>query len=338
MERSFSIAANSFHLQFSADGSHCALLTKTGCQIHSFERPLADRQLAEGVRGRIRQCAFSPDNRWLAVSDQDRLAVWDLAGDGPAAVGPGGYHSGLFFSAADELFTSREQGCARWRLEPGTNASSAPRLIKAPLPMVADATSICLVSKALAITSSQGSRLAALGNDPAETGYWAPTTDGVNGVSADGRWLAIFEPFTPVLHIYALPGLAPVAQLTNHLAIRTFDFSPRGDEVAVSTPSAVEIWSTATWQRTGELTNFMGILFTPDPRYLWLTTDFRSAGLYDIRTKAPLLPLPVGTLPLALSPDGRYLAVSVEARRLQVWDLVEVRQRFRELGIDWRSD
>jgi hypothetical protein len=47
--------------------------------------------------------------------------------------------------------------------------------------------------------------------------------------------------------------------------------------------------------------------------------------------------LPTGTLPLALSADGRRLAVSVDARRLQVWDLDEVRARFRELGLDWES-
>jgi hypothetical protein len=63
--------------------------------------------------------------------------------------------------------------------------------------------------------------------------------------------------------------------------------------------------------------------------------DQRSAGLYDARTLEPLLLLPTGTLPLALSQNGRYLAASLDARYLQVWDLTEVRQKFRELGLDW---
>jgi len=108
--------------------------------------------------------------------------------------------------------------------------------------------------------------------------------------------------------------------------------------VAVATKAQVEIWSTATWKRTAELTNFVGLLFAPREHAWWLTSDFRSAGLYDARTREPLLPLPIGTLPLAVSPDGRFLAVSVDARRLQVWDLVEVRKRFREFGIDWESN
>jgi hypothetical protein len=40
-------------------------------------------------------------------------------------------------------------------------------------------------------------------------------------------------------------------------------------------------------------------------------------------------------LPLALSQNGRYLAASLDARYLQVWDLTEVRQQLRELGLDW---
>jgi WD40 repeat protein len=104
---------------------------------------------------------------------------------------------------------------------------------------------------------------------------------------------------------------------------------------AVSSRGGVEFWSTTNWQRTRHLTNFTSVLYSPDARTFWLSTDYRTAGLYDARTAEPLLPLPVNTLPLALSPDGRHLAVSVDMRRVQVWDLAEVGQRLRELGLDW---
>ena len=45
--------------------------------------------------------------------------------------------------------------------------------------------------------------------------------------------------------------------------------------------------------------------------------------------------LPTGMLPLALSPDGRLLAVSVDAQRLQLWDLAALREEFRKIGLDW---
>ena len=79
----------------------------------------------------------------------------------------------------------------------------------------------------------------------------------------------------------------------------------------------------------------ISLLYTPDEKTVWLTHDFRASGLYDARTMEALLPLPPGSFPLALTPDGRFLAVRLDGRRLQVWDLVEARARLRELGVDW---
>ena len=92
-----------------------------------------------------------------------------------------------------------------------------------------------------------------------------------------------------------------------------------------------------TWQRTRYLTNFTSFLYSPDARTFWLSKDWRTAGLHDARTSESLLPLPPNTVPLALSPDGRHLAVSVDLRRVQVWDLAEVRRRLRELGMEWTA-
>jgi hypothetical protein len=39
-------------------------------------------------------------------------------------------------------------------------------------------------------------------------------------------------------------------------------------------------------------------------------------------------------MPLAISADGRYLAVEVDARRLQVWDTGGDSERLRNLGLD----
>jgi WD40 repeat protein len=108
-----------------------------------------------------------------------------------------------------------------------------------------------------------------------------------------------------------------------------------GNELAINSPAGVRIWNTETWQLARDLTNFIGCLFMPDGQTFWLTSDFRTAGLYNYRTLELLLPLPTGTLPLAVSRDGRYLAASLDARHLQVWDLADVRERLRQLGLDW---
>ena len=131
-----------------------------------------------------------------------------------------------------------------------------------------------------------------------ETGSdrWTRTDSGINGLSPDGKWLAIYRRFSPSLSIYRMPGLERVAKLTpsGNFYVYSFEFSPRGDEVAVGSRWGVEFWSTSTWQRTRAVTNFMRILYTPDPRAWWLTKDFFSAGgLYDARTLEPLLLLPL---------------------------------------------
>ena len=182
------------------------------------------------------------------------------------------------------------------------------------------------------------SKLAGFDQIATEDGAWKTTAAGLNGASPDERWLGMFRSFSPHLYVYRLPGFERVAKLTNEARISLFEFSPRGDEVAVSSRGGVEFWSTTTWQRTRHLTNFMGILYSPDARTVWLYTRFRGAGLYDARTTEPLLPLPAGALPLALSPDGRLLAVSVDARRVQVWDLAEVRNQLRTIGLDWVNE
>jgi WD40 repeat protein len=145
----------------------------------------------------------------------------------------------------------------------------------------------------------------------------------------------MFRSFTPHLYVYRLPGFERAAKLTNEGNIGRFEFSPLNDEVAVSSRArGVEIWSTATWQRTRHLTNFTDLRYSPDGRTFWLST-VRTTVLYDARTLEPLLPLPAGTLPLAFSPDARYLAVGVDQRHMQVWDLVEMRSQLREIGLDW---
>jgi WD40 repeat protein len=199
--------------------------------------------------------------------------------------------------------------------------------------------SLCLVSNGVAFTGARGSRLAAFDQITTDSGEWKRTVDGLNGASQDEHWLAMYRSFTPHLYIHRLPGLERVAKLTNEGNIGRFEFSPLNDEVAVcSRTGGIEVWSTATWERTRHLTNFTDLRYSPDARRFWLSTQFRTAVLHDARTMEPLLPLPAATLPLAYSPDARYLAVSVDQRHMQVWDLIEVQRQLRAIGLDWDNE
>ena len=114
-------------------------------------------------------------------------------------------------------------------------------------------------------------------------------------------------------------------------------FTPSGDELAVVTARGVSFLETNRWTTRRTLPLALAdnarIIFTPDGQSFWLAQSAREAALYDLRTLRPTLPLPDNVSPVALSADGRYLAVEVEAQRLQVWDLVETRRKLQELGL-----
>jgi WD40 repeat protein/predicted Ser/Thr protein kinase len=338
--RAFSVGVESYHVQFRSDERQCAIFhwPEAHLRIHAFERPVLGREFGEDLGGQIFRAAFSLDGRWLAASGAEHLGLWDLNRPGPAARARAQGGTRLSFSADGELFADRRGSCSRWRVIPSTNALEAPTLQPLALSAPTGFVSLCLVSNGVVLTGTRGSKFAGFDQLGTGEGVWKQTVDGLNGVSPDGRWLAMYRSYTPYLSIHRLPGLDYVARLTNEWYISSFEFSPRGDEVAVASRKGIEFWSTTTWQRTRHLTNFNGILYSPDARTMWLYTRFRETCLHDARTLEPILPLPLGTVPLALSPDGKRLAVNVDSRHLQVWDLGEVRNQLRAIGLDWADD
>jgi WD40 repeat protein len=339
MRRAFTIALDSYHLQLSSNGRQCAIQRQDGearVQLYTFERP-AHLELAEDLGGPRGFAAFSADGRWLAASGDERWVVWDLHGDGQGASMNGVEETRLSFAANCELFVNPRGGGSRWRVTAGTNEAAPVELARLDLPKPTGLFSLCLVSNGVVFTGTNGSRIATFDQIYRHDARWSRSISGLNGVSHDERWLAMFRPFSPELHVYRLSDFAPVTALTNRDRIRQFVFSPLGDEVAVACRKGVEFWSATTWQRTRHLTNFNGILYSPDARTLWLSTDYRASGLYDARTVEPLLPLPPNTIPLAVSPDGRYLAARVNSRHMQVWDLEEARRQLAGVGLDWRD-
>ena len=249
-------------------------------QFHAFEQPALCREFAEDLGGARNYAAFSCDGRWLAARGGERLGVWDLASDGPGAVVNEAASASVSFAPNGELFASHPSDCARWRVHAGTNGTP-PALERLAMSRPAGFVSLCLVPK-----------LAGFDQLATDQGVWKPTADGLNGASPDGQWLGMFRSYTPHFYVYRLPGFDCVASLTNEANIGQFEFSPQGDEVAVSSRTGVEFWSTTNWQRTRHLTNFTSLLYSPDGQTIWLSKDWRTAGLHDARTAEPLLPLP----------------------------------------------
>jgi eukaryotic-like serine/threonine-protein kinase len=338
--RAFALGMESYVLQFRGDGRQCAIKISPDVRLefHAFERPVLRREFGEDLGGQLSLATFSPDGRWLAATGRGNIGVWDLNSDGPGARAQFKDVTRLSFSGRGELFADQRGSCSRWRMVPSTNALAGPTL--EPLAVVTSTgfVSLTVLSNGVVLTGARGSKFAGFDQLGTDEGVWKKTVDGLSGVSPDGRWLAMYRSYTPHLDVYRLPDLEHVCRLTNEWSISGFEFSSLGEEVAVANRKGVEFWSTSTWQRTRRLTNYNGVLYAPNGRTMWLYTRFGTACLHDARTAEPILPLPVGTLPLAFSPDGRRLAVSVQGRHLQLWNLSEVRTQLRAIGLDWDDD
>jgi WD40 repeat protein len=180
-----------------------------------------------------------------------------------------------------------------------------------------------------------------LGNTNAERVRCLKTAAGWGSASPDGRWLGVRNSWGPLLRVYRLPEVEEVARLTTRANVCHFAFSPGSDALAVLTAKGLEFYHTTDWKRHREMQipseRFGSIQFMPDGLSFWLTSNLRMASLRDTRTLKVLLPLPSDTTPLAISQDGRHLAVSVDFRRVQLWDLAQVREQFRELGLGWEE-
>jgi WD40 repeat protein len=335
-QRAFTIGLNSWTAHFRQDGRQCAIYLRDRVQIYEFQSPDGVRELAGATDQRVGRGALSSQGRWLALGRDDGFAVWDLENPSPPAVVTNGCRK-PFFSGA-ELFASRDRMLTRWQLAP-TQPGAAPLLESLPIFTPSGFRTASLRSNELVLCTRTGTCFMSCTNTQPELARYVNQGSGWGGTSPDGRWLAASGRMWPVMRIYQLPEVELAAALTNRSEVWTFAFSPRGHELAVATRAGLEFYDTRSWQRTRELAvaseRQSEIIYTPDGSAFWHTSDGRTSALRDARTLEALLPLPTGTLPLALSADGRQLAVSVNTRRVQVWDLARVHEQLRDLGVDW---
>jgi hypothetical protein len=189
------------------------------------------------------------------------------------------------------------------------------------------------------MTTTEGIHIVALTNLHSGEGRRVRMPESVGFVSPDNRWLGLVYPFSPRVRLYRLPELQEAALLVTSNNVARITFSPDGEELAIVNRGGIEWWDTATWKvkrrQVGTPVSGAMVHYAPDGSGMWVITQFRNTGLFDRRTMAPLLPLPPDVVPIALSADGRQLAVSVAMRRVQLWDLPALRTKLREFALDW---
>jgi WD40 repeat protein len=335
--RAFGFAARGAQMQFAGHGARCAILTRSGLMLHELIRPAACRDLPASLGATVRHAAFSPNGRWLAAGGLTGLGVWDVTGETPPAVIAVSEHATPFFSPdSSELLAYNIERLIRWRVEGATNAPPQLRALSAPetgrilsAQFAENSLFISVDGRLLIYSSLDESRHQSFNIGSVYT-----------SVSPDGKWVTLNRGDT--LGVYTRhPWLF---HKSVDLDAKTLDhvFAPGGDELAIATASSLTIVRTNDWKPQRRLTLALDrrarILFMPDGRSFWLSHDARTSALYDTRSLAPLLPLAPGVMPLAVSPDGDHVLVSIDSHRLQLWKWKMIRRELEGLGVGWTED
>jgi WD40 repeat protein len=343
LQRAFTIGLQSQRLQFRADGEQCAVFTRFGALLHRFERSLPCCVMKGDLRGGVNRGVISSDGRWLAAAGTDRLGLWDLSRDAPAAMATNLFNppTPMFAPNTSELLFFWREGITRWRVGAGAELDAPPEVTSLPTYHPGSVSYAGFSGDTLVFGTHEGPVLvprAALATGP---GKLINIANSRARVSPNGLWLAFQNQVPPGYGFYGLNPWREGRFVQVEAEVLTEAFTPQSDELAVATYTSITFLDTNRWEVQRRfpvvLDRNAQIIFMPDGKAFWLVYDARTAALHDSRTFETLLPLPAGMLPLATSPDGRHLAVSVDARRVQVWDLAEVRKGFRELGVFWRD-
>jgi WD40 repeat protein len=164
-------------------------------------------------------------------------------------------------------------------------------------------------------------------------------------VSRDGEWIATSTHHGSGSIVWKAADTEWKRDLVPEVLHSTRTFSPDSRSLVAATSREIRVYDTASWDVLRRIPREQGVdspgraAFTPDGGMLAVTLSPSQVVLLDPARQAPLarLEAPDGeelTL-LAVGADGSKLIASSGAGRVRVWDLRRVRERLREVGLDW---
>ena len=341
-----------YRLKFAPDGRRFAGKTFERGQLVFGELVLNDPVRTLGIKEaevRVKPSAFSPDGRWLAFADGNRLRFLNPRTGREMAEWPRPGVAGLGFDGGMNLWLQEVRVLSIWPLRHNPDAALwalGPPVIKHRFPN-AEIKAVSPDGRFVAIFHEDHVHLYQI--DPLRD--LGPTPAGPEPVYVDispgGQWLAAGRYRGDPVVVYRNNQDASVMRIAARLtepAAESGDvrFSRDGRRLAINWGPLVRLYDTATWQPLWTLpgTEGLGIALAPQGQLLAVRTAKRLIRLVSLETGQiwATLETPNGmsVQSLVFSPDGATLAVGNEStRELFVWDLRQVRRELQKIGLDW---
>jgi WD40 repeat protein len=272
---------------------------------------------------------FSPDSRWLATGARNgEVHLWPLA-EGSGETGPFSEESSGTLVAADgsgflrTVLRVSSNGVAAVPVVEAWSAVPLKRMITVPADAYwASCLAVLLPGARTAVLGCADGSLHLLGPEPGQervvTNAHAKPVKLLDA-SLDGSTLVSQGYFDGLLRFWRLPGLEPIAELTNAMHIHGIKLSDDGKRVAGFSGSGdMGVWEIPSlegppmWRAYTPLQSPKACVFSADHRFVAVATQYGELLLWDLSTrKRSVLPRTLTFYSsLAFSPDGSRLAAA----------------------------
>ena len=328
---------------------------------------LGNRSEARDATG-VFSADVSPDGRLVATCDGDGARLWEAdSGRELAKLKASVCETLLFHPDGQCLISAGAWGLYRWPIRPDPERGPDAIRIGPPdlLRELADGgrkASWLPDHRTLALIDDANARVLLVDSGHPHPAWSRATAldSGGNrrmtsvGVSPDGRWLAVGGWYEAGVQVWDLRRrrLARILRPKDAVSLTKFwiGFSPDGRWlVSCTQPDAAaefyHFWRVGTWEpglrigmeRSGHALHPPA--FTGDGRLMALAIAPDQVLLADTATGRELARLttlrPVTPVPLIFSSDGTKLVASTAQKTALVWDLRQIRDQLKPMGLDW---
>lgn len=295
---------------------------------------------------------FSRDRRTLAVVKADGLRLFELASGKPFAFVPMERARNAFFLPdGQRLVTLGDYRVSLWPLLPPTGTNTVPftlgppRHIPLPKTEHVDAAALDPSGRKLALQLTY-TEVAVVDLENSRVQVFQRSIYPTGPVfSPDGKWIATGTFHGPGSFLWDAATGTRIRQLGTGNANPIF--SPDGKTLLLAGDNQYSFIDTATWNpvrristgNQGDLAT--GAVYSHDGKTLCLSKGRQEVHLLDAATCEPLAtltaPEPQIASTFAFSQDDELLAVGTSNDHVQCWDLRQLRESLRALGLDWNT-